>query len=88
MRQDHGRISKKLTPGELPEDDSPAALRNTLLEMKHTVVKKYNWSLHEIDECDICNLLGFINYKPGKDANTREIDGKTYRRATAAPSWL
>lgn len=59
-----------------------------MLGLKHDICKRYEWSLYEIDETDICNLLAFINYTPGKDANTREINGKTYRRATKAPSWL
>ncbi|WP_375104946.1 hypothetical protein [Paenibacillus sp. RS8] len=46
------------------------------------------WTLHAIDETDFYNLLSFLNFKPSDDPNTRVINGKTYRRASSAPSWI
>jgi len=70
------------------EDDSPAGYRTTLLNLKRTISKNLNWSLFEIDETDICNLLAFIQFKPDDDPNIRIINGKEYRRAKDVPSWL
>lgn len=88
MREHHRRDAKKLTSGELPADDSPAGYRTTILSLKHTVCKKFEWSLHEVDETDICNLLAFIRYKPSDSPHLRVINGKTYYRAMQPPSWL
>jgi len=46
------------------------------------------WSLFDIDETDICNLLAFIHFEPDKDPNVRIINGKEYKRAKAVPKWL
>ena len=78
---------KKLTPGEL-KDDSPAGYKVTILNLKRTISKKLGWSLFDIDETDICNLLAFIQFNQKDDPNTRVINGKEYRRANGAPSWL
>ena len=74
--------------GELPIDDSPAEYGSTLLSLKWSAYKSFNWSLNEIDSCDICNLLAFIHFKPDHDPNVREIEGKTYYRVTKPPIWL
>lgn len=69
-------------------DDSPAGYSITLLNLKRTISKKWGWSLFEIDETDICNLLAFIQFKPDDDPNVRIIKGKEYHRVKDAPSWL
>lgn len=81
------RIEKKLTSGEL-KDDSPVGYKVTILNLKRTISKKLGWSLFDIDETDICNLLAFIQFTPEDDPNVRVINGKEYRRAKDAPSWL
>lgn len=70
------------------QDDSPTGYRVTLLNLKRTIVKKWGWTLHDIDETDINNLLAFIQFSPEDDPDVRIIDGKEYRRAKQAPSWL
>jgi hypothetical protein len=72
----------------LPADDSPAGYRKTVISLKRTVCKAFDWSLYEVDQTDFCNLLAFIQFKPGDDPNVRVIKGKTYYRASGAPSWL
>ena len=69
-------------------DDSPRSYRATLLNLKRTIAKKWGWSLHAIDETDIDNLLSFIQFKLEDDPDVRIINGKEYRRAKQAPSWL
>ncbi|AKL96621.1 hypothetical protein CACET_c31770 [Clostridium aceticum] len=78
---------KKLTAGEI-EDDSPAGYRATILNLKRTIAKNLKWSLFDIDETDICNLLAFIQFKPEDDPNVRVIHGKEYRRVKEVPDWL
>ncbi|MDP4095475.1 hypothetical protein OIN60_01540 [Paenibacillus sp. P96] len=56
--------------------------------MKTRVVRELRWSLYDIDETDINNLMAFIHFKPSDDPNVRVINGKTYHRATKPPSWL
>lgn len=46
------------------------------------------WSLFEIDETDIANLLAFIQFDPEDDPNVRVINGREYRRAGEVPDWL
>lgn len=87
MQKHRRRIEKKLTSGEL-KDDSPAGYRVTILNLKRTLSKKLGWSLYEIDESDICNLLAFIQFSPEDDPNVRVINGKEYHRAKDTPSWL
>jgi hypothetical protein len=70
-------------------DDSPTGYRNTLLNLKRTISKKLEWSLFEIDECDICNLLAFIQFSPEEDdPDVKIINGKEYHRAKSVPDWL
>jgi len=59
-----------------------------MLNLKRTIVNKFGWSLYEIDETDISNLLAFIQFKPEDDPNVKVINGKEYRRAKDAPDWL
>ena len=87
MQEHKRRNEKKLTPGELAED-SPAGYRQTILNLKRTISKNLRWSLYEIDETDICNLLAFIQYDPADDPNIRVIGGQVYSRAKTVPSWL
>lgn len=87
MRCDWKRPEKKLTEGEV-QDDSPVGYRMTLLSLKRTIAKKWGWTLHDIDETDISNLLAFVQFSPEEDPDIRIIDGKEYRRAKQAPSWL
>ena len=70
------------------KDDSPSSYRTTILNLKRTISKKMEWSLFDIDETDICNLLAFIQFDPEQDPNIRVIGGKEYRRAKTAPTWL
>jgi len=70
------------------EEDSPVGYRITLLNLKRTIHKKLHWSLYEIDETDFCNLLAFIQFSPDDDPDVRIINGKEFRRAKQAPSWL
>jgi hypothetical protein len=51
-------------------------------------VQNFRWSLHELDETDFDTLIEFLFYEEEPDPNTRVIGGKTYKRATAPPSWL
>jgi hypothetical protein len=74
-------------PEEHQKDDS-STYRETLTNLKHSIVEKYNWTLFDIDETDISNLLTFISHKSKPNQNTRIINGKTYKRATKPPSWL
>lgn len=60
----------------------------TILNLKRTICKKLDWSLYEIDETDICNLLAFIQFSPEEDPDVRVINGKEYHRAKQVPSWL
>ena len=87
MQFDWQRYEKKLTEGEL-QDDSPTGYRVTLLNLKRTIAKKWGWTLHDIDETDINNLLAFIQFSPEDDPDVRVVNGKEYRRAKQAPSWL
>lgn len=80
------RNEKKLKSGEL-KNDSPGSYKVTILNLKKTLSKKWGWSLFEIDETDICNLLAFIQFN-ADDPNARIIDGKEYKRATKPPAWL
>ncbi|MEK5278639.1 hypothetical protein NSS82_10335 [Paenibacillus sp. FSL H7-0735] len=88
MQERDERYQKKLAPGDQPKDDSPASYRTTLLSLKHNLVKNLKWTLHDVDEADFHNLLSFLNFKPSDDPNVRVINGKTYRRANIAPSWI
>lgn len=67
-------------------DDSPGSYRKTILNLKRTISRKLGWSLFDIDETDFCNLLAFIQFDD--DPDVRIINGKEYRRAKGAPSWL
>lgn len=87
MQSNRGWHQKKLTEGET-QDDSPAGYRFTLLNLKRSIVKKWGWSLYDIDETDIDNLLSFIQFKPEDDPDVKIINGKEYRRAKQVPSWL
>lgn len=69
-------------------DPTPEGYRQTLVSLKRTIFKTFGWTLHDIDETDISNLLAFINFTPELDPNTRVINGKTYTRANKPPSWL
>jgi len=51
-------------------------------------VFELGWSLRELDETDFDTLVGFLFYEEKSDTNTQVIGGKTYKRATAPPSWL
>lgn len=70
------------------QDDSPKGYRVTLLNLKRTISKKWGWTLYDIDETDINNLLSFIQFNPEDDPDVRIINGKEYRRAKQVPSWL
>jgi hypothetical protein len=87
LLQHKWRTEKKLAPGEL-EDDSPAGYKYTILNLKRTISKKLEWSLFDIDETDFCNLLAFMQFSPADDPDIKIINGKEYRRAKKAPSWL
>ena len=67
-------------------DDSPGSYRKTILNLKRTISRKLGWSLFDIDETDFGNLLAFIQFDG--DPDVRIINGKEYRRAKGAPSWL
>ncbi|MFK7692856.1 hypothetical protein [Paenibacillus sp. HJGM_3] len=88
MFENFRRHAKKLTAGELPQEDTPAEYRKTIVGLKRTICREFDWSLHQVDETDFSNLIAFIQYKPSDDPNIRVINGKTYHRATKAPSWL
>lgn len=87
MFKDWRGNGKKLSEGELG-DNSPASYRVTILNLKRTISRKLKWSLYEIDETDICNLLAFIQFKIDDDPNVKVINGKAYHRATGIPDWL
>jgi hypothetical protein len=74
--------------GEVGSDSTPATYRQTIVSLKRTISRTFGWSLNEIDETDISNLLAFVNFTPEADPNTRVIDGKSYTRADKPPSWL
>lgn len=63
-----------------------------MLQFKHTIVKAFGWSLHDIDETDIESLLAFFLHKEAefKDPDSRCIDGQMSKRfkGQGAPSWL
>lgn len=69
-------------------DVSPGSTRLAILGLKKTIARVWGWSLFDIDETDLCNLLDFIQTKPDDDPNTRIIKGKVYRRARGVPKWL
>lgn len=87
MHRPDARCRKKLTAGEVT-DSTPASYRQALIGLKRSVCKTFGWSLHDVDETDINNLLAFIEYTPAADPNVRVIKGKTYTRATKPPAWL
>jgi len=58
------------------------------LNLKRTISKKLGWSLFEIDETDISNLLNFINFSVEDDPDIKIMNGKEYRRAKSTPDWL
>lgn len=70
------------------KEDSPVGYRATLLNLKRTIVKKLGWTLHDIDETDIDNLLAFMQFNPEEDPDVKVINGKEYHRVKQAPSWL
>lgn len=70
------------------ESETPVGYRHTILNLKRTIVNKLGWSLHEIDETDISNLLAFIQFRPEDDPDVKIIRGKEYRRAKSVPKWL
>ena len=51
-------------------------------------VNNLHWSLRDLDETEFDTLIQFLFCEEEKDDNTRTIGGKTYKRASAAPSWL
>ncbi len=51
-------------------------------------VNSLHWSLKDLDETEFETLIQFLFCEEPKDENTRVIGGKTYKRATKAPSWL
>lgn len=36
-----------------------------MLEFEHGIVKRFGWSLREMDETDMESLIPFVFYKPG-----------------------
>jgi len=69
-------------------ESSPVSNRFALLTLKRSIVKEYGWTLHDIDETDINNLMAFIQFNPKENPDIRIKNGKTYKRAKKAPSWL
>lgn len=43
------------------------------------LIEKFSWSLRDIDETDIVNLLGFIKHYPSyKNRSARSMKNQTY----------
>jgi len=51
------------------------------------LVKRFNWTLKDIDETNLETLMDFLYYKDN-DPNTRVINGKTYKRKKGVATWL
>ncbi|MFA6717905.1 MAG: hypothetical protein WCS15_02375 [Prevotella sp.] len=58
------------------------------MKLYRMCIQKFQWSLRELDETDFDTLIEFLFYEEKSDPNIRTIGGKTYKRATAPPSWL
>lgn len=72
----------------LPPDNSEIDIEDVLMSVYKSCVKQYGWSLKAIDETNLETLMDFLFFKESADPNTRTINGKEYKRATKAPSWL
>ncbi len=60
----------------------------TIMKLYKMCVKNLHWSLRDLDETEFETLIQFLFCEEEKDNNTRVINGKTYKRAATAPSWL
>jgi hypothetical protein len=58
------------------------------MSLYHTCGQKLSLSPRDIDETNLETLFDYLFFKTKPDTNTRVINGKTYKRATKAPSWL
>lgn len=52
------------------------------------LVKKFAWTLKDIDETNLETLVDFLFFNSKADPNIRVINGKEYRRTAKAPAWL
>jgi hypothetical protein len=83
------RIMKNLKESkESPHDDEDVDELQVLNKIYHYCVKKFYWSLRDIDETDLETLMDFIFYREDADPNVRVISGKIYRRVKGVPTWL
>lgn len=88
--QEHGAEAGSPSANDAPTP--PANIKRTMLRLKHSAVRAYGWSLHDIDETDIDSLFAFALFKPDEytDPDTRQFGSETATRykGQGAPSWL
>jgi hypothetical protein len=52
------------------------------------LVKNTGWNLKDIDDTNLETLVDFLFFSTKGDPNIKIINGKEYKRANKAPSWL